>query len=73
MDNQNIQELDLEDMHNFSTKNSSTQDIINTAKRTGARAKDQYHFLQDLKDLRVNKSPHIDKKKSRDQLESKNS
>ena len=47
---------------------SSTGDIINTAKRTGAKVKGPIPLPTKLEKFTVNKSPHVDKK-SRDQLE----
>ena len=47
---------------------SSTGDIINTAKRTGAKVKGPIPLPTRFEKFTVNKSPHIDKK-SRDQLE----
>ena len=47
----------------------STEEIINTAKRTGAQVKDQY--LTNKKEIfTVLRSPHIDKK-SREQFETR--
>jgi small subunit ribosomal protein S10 len=47
---------------------SSTGDIINTAKRTGAKVKGPIPLPTRFEKFTVNKSPHIDKK-SRDQFE----
>ena len=47
---------------------NSTGDIINTAKRTGAKVKGPIPLPTRFEKFTVNKSPHIDKK-SRDQLE----
>ena len=47
---------------------SSTGDIINTAKRTGAKVKGPIPLPTRLEKFTVNKSPHVDKK-SRDQYE----
>ena len=47
---------------------NSTGDIINTAKRTGAKVKGPIPLPTRLEKFTVNKSPHVDKK-SRDQLE----
>ena len=47
---------------------NSTTDIINTAKRTGAKVKGPIPLPTRMEKFTVNKSPHIDKK-SRDQLE----
>ena len=47
---------------------TSTHDIINTAKRTGAKVKGPIPLPTRMEKFTVNKSPHIDKK-SRDQIE----
>ena len=47
---------------------NSTTDIINTAKRTGAKVKGPIPLPTRMEKFTVNKSPHIDKK-SRDKLE----
>ena len=47
---------------------NSTSDIINTAKRTGAKVRGPIPLPTKLEKFTVNRSPHIDKK-SRDQLE----
>ena len=41
---------------------ASTEEIVNTVKRTGATIKDLFHYQQELKDHTVLRSPHIDKK-----------
>ena len=46
----------------------STFDIINTAKRTGAKVRGPIPLPTKLEKFTVNKSPHIDKK-SREQFE----
>ena len=46
----------------------SASDIINTAKRTGAKVRGPIPLPTRMEKFTVNKSPHIDKK-SRDQLE----
>jgi small subunit ribosomal protein S10 len=46
----------------------STADIINTAKRTGAKVRGPIPLPTKMEKYTVNKSPHVDKK-SRDQLE----
>ena len=46
----------------------STQEIVNTAKRTGAQVKGPIPLPTRIEKFTVNKSPHIDKK-SRDQFE----
>ena len=66
MDNQNIR-IRLRGFDN-SLLDSSTLDIINTAKRTGAKVKGPIPLPTRFERFTVNKSPHIDKK-SRDQLE----
>ena len=66
MDNQNIR-IRLRGYDN-SLLDTSTQDIINTAKRTGAKVKGPIPLPTRFERFTVNKSPHIDKK-SRDQLE----
>ena len=43
---------------------NSTGDIINTAKRTGAKVKGPIPLPTRLEKFTVNKSPHVDKKKS---------
>jgi len=47
---------------------NSTSDIINTAKRTGAKVRGPIPLPTRLEKFTVNKSPHIDKK-SREQFE----
>ena len=47
---------------------TSTNDIINTAKRTGAKVRGPIPLPSRMEKFTVNKSPHVDKK-SRDQLE----
>ena len=47
---------------------TSTNDIINTAKRTGAKVRGPIPLPTRMEKFTVNKSPHVDKK-SRDQLE----
>ena len=47
---------------------NSTHEIVNTAKRTGAKVKGPIPLPTRFERFTVNKSPHIDKK-SRDQLE----
>ena len=46
----------------------SAADIINTAKRTGAKVRGPIPLPTKMEKFTVNKSPHVDKK-SRDQLE----
>ena len=66
MDSQNIRIR----LRGFDSKllDNSTGDIINTAKRTGAKVKGPIPLPTRFEKFTVNKSPHIDKK-SRDQLE----
>ena len=66
MDNQNIR-IRLRGYDN-ALLDTSTQDIINTAKRTGEKVKGPIPLPTRFERFTVNKSPHIDKK-SRDQLE----
>ena len=47
---------------------NSTSDIINTAKRTGAKVKGPIPLPTKYEKFTVNKSPHVDKK-SREQFE----
>ena len=47
---------------------SSAADIINTAKRTGAKVRGPIPLPTRMEKFTVNKSPHVDKK-SRDQFE----
>ena len=68
MDNQNIR-IRLRGFDN-SLLDTSTQDIINTAKRTGAKVKGPIPLPTRFERFTVNKSPHIDKK-SREQFESR--
>ena len=49
---------------------TSTSDIINTAKRTGAKIRGPIPLPTRFEKFTVNKSPHIDKK-SREQFESR--
>ena len=46
----------------------SASDIVNTAKRTGAKVRGPIPLPTRMEKFTVNKSPHVDKK-SRDQLE----
>ena len=66
MENQNIR-IRLRGFDN-SLLDTSTQDIIDTAKRPGAKVKGPIPLPTRFERFTVNKSPHIDKK-SRDQLE----
>ena len=47
---------------------ASTQEIVNTAKRTGARVRGPVPLPTRIEKFTVNRSPHIDKK-SREQFE----
>ena len=47
---------------------ASTEEIVNTVKRTGAKVKGPIPLPTKYQKFTVNKSPHVDKK-SRDQLE----
>ena len=49
---------------------TSTSDIINTAKRTGAKVRGPIPLPTRLEKFTVNRSPHIDKK-SREQFETR--
>ena len=60
MENQNIR-IRLRGYDN-SLLDNSTQDIINTAKRTGAKVKGPIPLPTRFERFTVNKSPHIDKK-----------
>ena len=66
MDNQNIR-IRLRGFDN-SLLDTSTQDIINTAKRTGAKVKGPIPLPTRFERFTVNRSPHVDKK-SREQFE----
>ena len=66
MENQNIR-IHLKAYDN-KILDLSTEEIVNTAKRTGAKAKGPIPLPTRLEKFTVNKSPHVDKK-SRDQLE----
>ena len=68
MDNQNIR-IRLRGFDN-SLLDTSTQDIINTAKRTGAQVKGPIPLPTRIERYTVLRSPHIDKK-SREQFESR--
>ena len=68
MENQNIR-IRLRGYDN-SLLDSSTQDIINTAKRTGAQVKGPIPLPTKIERFTVLRSPHIDKK-SREQFESR--
>ena len=66
MDSQNIR-IRLRAFDNKLLDNSSAE-IINTAKRTGAKVKGPIPLPTRFEKFTVNKSPHVDKK-SRDQFE----
>ena len=66
MENQNIR-IHLKAYDN-KILDLSTEEIVNTAKRTGAKVKGPIPLPTKLEKFTVNKSPHVDKK-SRDQLE----
>ena len=66
MDSQNIR-IRLRAFDNKLLDNS-TLEIINTAKRTGAKVKGPIPLPTRFEKFTVNKSPHVDKK-SRDQFE----
>ena len=68
MDNQNIR-IRLRG-YDSSLLDTSTQDIINTAKRTGAQVKGPIPLPTRVERFTVLRSPHIDKK-SREQFESR--
>ena len=66
MDSQNIRNR----LRAFDNKllDTSATDIINTAKRTGAKVRGPIPLPTKMEKFTVNKSPHVDKK-SRDQFE----
>ena len=66
MENQNIR-IHLKAYDN-KILDLSTEEIVNTAKRTGAKVKGPIPLPTRFEKFTVNKSPHIDKK-SRDQFE----
>ena len=68
MENQNIR-IRLRGYDN-SLLDTSTQDIINTAKRTGAKVRGPIPLPTRIERYTVLRSPHIDKK-SREQFESR--
>ena len=68
MENQNIR-IRLRGYDN-SLLDTSTQDIINTAKRTGAQVKGPIPLPTRIEKFTVLRSPHIDKK-SREQFETR--
>ena len=66
MENQNIR-IHLKAYDN-KILDLSTEEIVNTAKRTGAQVKGPIPLPTRFEKFTVNKSPHVDKK-SRDQFE----
>ena len=66
MDNQNIR-IRLK-AYDHRTLDTSAKEILDTAKRTGAKVKGPIPLPTRFERFTVNKSPHVDKK-SRDQLE----
>ena len=66
MDNQNIR-IRLK-AFDHRVLDQSTSEIVNTAKRTGARVRGPIPLPTQLEKFTVNRSPHIDKK-SREQFE----
>ena len=56
--------------YDFRVLDQSTGEIVNTAKRTGAKVKGPIPLPTRFERFTVNKSPHIDKK-SREQFESR--
>src|SRR6202020_3677946 len=66
MDNQNIR-IRLK-AYDHRVLDNSTKEIVNTAKRTGARVRGPIPLPTHIERFTVNRSPHIDKK-SREQVE----
>ena len=66
MDNQNIR-IRLK-AYDHRVLDSSTKEIVNTAKRTGARVRGPIPLPTHIERFTVNRSPHVDKK-SREQFE----
>lgn len=66
MDNQSIR-IRLK-AFDYRVLDSSTREILNTAKRTGARTRGPIPLPTRIERFTVNRSPHIDKK-SREQFE----
>ena len=66
MDNQNIR-IRLK-AYDHCVLDSSTKEIVNTAKRTGAQIRGPIPLPTHIEKFTVNRSPHVDKK-SRDQFE----
>jgi small subunit ribosomal protein S10 len=68
MDNQNIR-IRLK-AYDHRVLDNSTKEIVNTAKRTGARVRGPIPLPTHIERFTVNRSPHVDKK-SREQFESR--
>ncbi len=66
MDNQNIR-IRLK-AYDHRLLDNSTKEIVNTAKRTGARVRGPIPLPTQIERFTVNRSPHVDKK-SREQFE----
>ena len=66
MDNQNIR-IRLK-AYDHRVLDNSTKEIVNTAKRTGARVRGPIPLPTHIERFTVNRSPHVDKK-SREQFE----
>ena len=66
MDNQNIR-IRLR-AYDHRVLDNSTKEIVNTAKRTGARVRGPIPLPTHIERFTVNRSPHVDKK-SREQFE----
>ena len=66
MDNQNIR-IRLK-AYDHRVLDNSTKEIVNTAKRTGARVRGPIPLPTHIERFTVNRSPHVDKK-SMDQFE----
>jgi small subunit ribosomal protein S10 len=66
MDNQSIR-IRLK-AFDYRVLDSSTREILNTAKRTGARTRGPIPLPTQIERFTVNRSPHVDKK-SREQFE----
>ncbi len=54
--------------YDYRVLDSSTREILNTAKRTGARTRGPIPLPTQIERFTVNRSPHVDKK-SREQFE----
>jgi len=66
VDNQNIR-IRLK-AYDHRVLDNSTKEIVNTAKRTGARVRGPIPLPTNIERFTVNRSPHVDKK-SREQFE----